>query len=261
MLLFGGFAVTGAALALHDHTAIPIEAEPIAARNSFRLKDRVYADKATGIEFKVSRHFPEGSKEDEQVLLGTGTRYKWGIAKVYSVGLYVGGLAAAKASAFSSFRGRNAANLAADKTFFTALADNANKVPQAVVLKMYRTVDEKTMVDAVSNAVGPRLAKSELVENGGAKELEAFRALCLKASTTEGSVLVFFRRTPSGWRSGGAKEELVVLSQAAGSGEKEIGTIRSPALCRALWEVYLDESAVVPDAKISWAAGFATTFR
>jgi len=93
-------------------------------------------ESATGIEF-------EGAI-DEAELCGVGCRYKFGIVKVYAVGLY---------SAVPT----PLPDTSSDVEVCRAVLDST--LPKAVVLKMARGLDSKSLVGALEDAFKPRLSK------------------------------------------------------------------------------------------------------
>ena len=176
-----------------------------------------------------------------QTLTGTGIRTRTMLAvKVYAFGLYVD--APAAATALTSWAGRPARDLERDPSFYGELTkDNFAKTLRLV---MTRNVDGTTMAEAFDNAVGPRVrrAAQELGMPGGEPALATFRGFFSTSKLTVGSELIF------SWLPGG---KLVTTIQGKTEGE-----IASPALCWALFDVYLGADPISPGGKRTVIARF-----
>jgi len=101
---------------------------------------------ATGIEFSGS--------VDGLPLLGTGCRYKYGLVKVYAVGVY-----AEAPESCSSGGGGGEGGGGEGGGPWAELVDSSGESSggRAVVIKMARDVEAKTLIDALGEAFKPRL--------------------------------------------------------------------------------------------------------
>eukprot|EP00613_Pedinella_sp_CCMP2098_P036940 CAMPEP_0171811110 /NCGR_PEP_ID=MMETSP0991-20121206/77926_1 /TAXON_ID=483369 /ORGANISM="non described non described, Strain CCMP2098" /LENGTH=139 /DNA_ID=CAMNT_0012424441 /DNA_START=235 /DNA_END=649 /DNA_ORIENTATION=- len=88
---------------------------------------------ATKIKFSTSI-------DGELSLIGTGCRYKWGMVKVYAVGIYIQGEVGSLGGA----------------GLRKGLVESTAK--KSVVMKMARGIDSQKLVDALDEAFKPRLA-------------------------------------------------------------------------------------------------------
>ena len=117
-----------------------------------------YKEPATGITFasELKGGLP---------FLGAGVRYKWGLVKVYAVGLYAAGAGACGSG----------------DALWQGLVDSKER--KAVVIKMARTIDAQKLVDALEEAFKPRLA----LPGRSDKNMAAFRQVPTKgAGSTRG---------------------------------------------------------------------------
>jgi len=122
---------TGAAAATAAAAAVAAAAAAAALCDAPGIKEP-----ATGMEF-------DGSIEGAE-LRGLGCRYKFGLVKIYAVGIY--------SSVPSPFT-----NAGSDEAVCRAVLDSTQ--PKAVVLKMARGLDSKSLVGALEDAFKPRLSK------------------------------------------------------------------------------------------------------
>lgn len=196
-------------------------------------------DPETGVVFPVRLQVPGG--DAMHTLVGTGVRTKTFLrVKVYAFGLYVD--APAAQSALAAWAGRSAADLERDASFYgELLKDNFAKTLRLV---MTRNVDGATMAEAFENALGPRVRRAgqEMGMPGGEEALATFRGYFSLSKLTKGSELVF------SWVPGG---KLVTTIQGKTEGE-----IASPALCWALFDVYLGADPISPGGKKTVIARF-----
>jgi len=178
-------------------------------------------DKSTGIAFKES--------VNGLPCLGAGVRAK-GPIKVYSVAVYAP--KGAVKSKLAKLKGKDVGSLKASKLLEEAVVDGAQS--KAIVIKLARTVGSEFFTSALSKSVGPRMGGKD------ADKLQAWKNLFLGMSS---------KFTP--------KDELKYLinggSITSFVNSKNIGSIRSPALCKAFLSCYADANSVSPAAKDSFA--------
>lgn len=178
---------------------------------------------ASGVQFPLEMP----GEESTLSLAGSAIRVKKVVfvnVQVYAVGLYVNApkLAAAIGKTID----------AADAGLYKKLLAGDSVIPMAIRLTMVRTVGGDTMSGALKEAVEPRM-KAVAASSGADVEgpLKAFTALFDMPNLETGTTLVFQ------WKAGGRL--------AAEIGGKHKGEVAAPALCEALFSVFLDESAVV----------------
>ena len=217
------FVLTLTALAY----ALPLAAQTVTEPNS-------------GVAFPVKLTAPSG---DEHALTGTGIRTKTFLkVKVYAFGLYVDGAGAA--AALASFAGKDAKTLEKDKTFYQALLQM--QFPMTLRLVMTRDVGGDDMAEAFDGALRPRVIQAAAEKNmpGGEEALETFRGFFSVGEMTKDSELLF-TCTPDGTLSSSVKG----TPNAA---------LASPALCWALFDVYLGDKPISGDGKKGVVASFPT---
>ena len=174
--------------------------------------------------------------DGDLVLLGGGTRYKYGVVKVYAVGVYLEDAGATLAA----FAGKSAKELTTQlaSDFYAAVlgTDGGPNVAKSLVLKFHRSVG----ADAVAGALNDAL-------KGKVKEVAAFKEALLKLLGSS---------VPSGGT--------VTLGCAGGAltmgFDGKTSTLKDPELCPALLDVYLGASPISGAAKDGVATGFAATF-
>lgn len=188
---------------------------------------------ATGVEFPLVQKFWIG---EETRAMGAGVRSKkiaFLNVKVYAVALYV---EAAKAAHELGVRDRGG-YFENDDDFTSALVDGA--FIKALQIEMVRDVDGATFVEALEEALRPRMSLA-----GDLSSLEKLRDYFMNAKKlTKGTNIVLLYRTDA------------TLDVLVKIGEEQPVSIASPTLCRALFEVYLGEASVVPEARKEWAKG------
>ena len=175
----------------------------------------------SGTPFPTSLMPP--AAEAAQQLAGTGLRARAVLfisVHVYAFGLYAD--AEAARTTLSEFSGRSAAQLAGDQRFYRRLLDL--EFAMTLRLGMVRTVAGTDVANAFDEALRPRLAAAGAsADDEGA--LRRFRAYFDAPEIKTGTEIVF-ACSPAGR-----------LSTAIGGAERS--PIDSPALCRALFDVYL----------------------
>lgn len=176
--------------------------------------------------------------------LGAGVRAKkfaFVPVKVYAVTLYV---EADKASRELGIRSRGG--------FFSessvddyAIALNDGAFAKVLQIQLVRKVDGSQFYQALDEALAPRMRIT-----GDTTTLARFGEFFQSKQLDKGTTLVML------WRTEGSLE-LYVAQPGIHSFAKVSPELRidSSNLCRALFEVYLGENSIVPDAKAAWAQG------
>jgi len=168
------------------------------------------------------------------VLAGTGIRTKTFLqVKVYAFGLYVD--EAPARSALGSFANQSARDLERNQDFYDRILDRDFGLTLRMV--MTRDVGGEDMADAFDGALRPRVqrAATELSMPGGEAALDIFRGYFSVDEMTKESELVF-TCTPEGTLSSRVKGE-------------SADDIESPALCWALFDVFLGEDPISDGGK------------
>jgi len=193
---------------------------------------------SSGVPFPLKLTTPAGG---EAVLMGTGIRTKTFLkVKVYAFGLYVD--SAAARSALASFAGKDAKALEKDQAFYQALLEM--QFPMTLRLVMTRDVGGDDMAEAFDGALRPRVIQAAEEKNmpGGEAALETFRGFFDVGEMTKDSELLF-TCTPDGTLSSSVK----------GNANPPVS---SPALCWALFDVYLGPKPISGDGKKKVIANF-----
>jgi hypothetical protein len=192
----------------------------------------------SGVTFPVKLVAPSGL---EHALTGTGIRTKTFLkVKVYAFGLYVD--PAGATTALAGFAGKDATALEKDETFYETLL--RMQFPMTLRLVMTRDVGGEDMAEAFDGALRPRVIRAAAEKNmpGGEAALETFRGFFSVGEMTKDSELLF-TCTPDGTLSSSVK-----------------GTpnppLASPALCWALFDVYLGDKPISGDGKKGVVANF-----
>lgn len=183
-------------------------------------------ESATGITF--------ADKRAGLALVGTGVRTK-GPIKVYAAGLY----AAPMGCKMSMRKYKDTSPSNAGAPFYNDLV-NAG-FAKAIVLKMAMGISKEKLVGALSDSVRPRM-------KGGKDALPQFADLILSGC----------ERHAAGGKASKGTELAFGLQGSAMSvsvNGKACGSVKSPALCKALLSCYLDEKAVSPSLKRKCAEG------
>jgi hypothetical protein len=206
------------------------------------LAAQSYTDPSTGVAFPTSLTPPRGA--GAQALTGTGVRTRTMLkVKVYAFGLYVD--AAGAKAALAAWAGKSAEQLQADDAFYAKILERPFATTMRLV--MTRNVDGATMAEAFNEALGPRVqAAAGRGMTGGEAALQQFRGF-FGDRVANGTELVF-ACTPDGGFS----------TTIGGTAKPDI---QSPALCWALFDVYLGADPISPDGKKSVIASFPAILR
>ncbi|KAL6782242.1 hypothetical protein ACKKBG_A06070 [Auxenochlorella protothecoides x Auxenochlorella symbiontica] len=195
---------------------------------------------STGVEFPLVQKFWLG---EEMRCIGAGVRTKkvafLGI-KVYAVAVYA---EAEKAARELGIRARGGF-FESDDDYCSALLDGG--FHKALQIHLVRNVEGTQFVEALAEALTPRMRLS-----GEMEKLETFSSFFQGQQLSKGSVITLLYRTDA------------TLDVALSSPERPADLaaaraslcIKSASLCRALFETFLGESSVVPEARAVWAAG------
>lgn len=192
------------------------------------LAAQTVTEPSSGVAFPVSLAADGG----QHVLSGVGLRTRTVLAvKVYAFGIYVD--AAGARTALSGFAGRDARALSRDAAFYDAMLQM--RFPMSLRLVMTRNVTGEQMADAFDGALRPRVvAAAGRNMPGGEAALDRFRGFFSVERLTEGTVLTFT------CNNGNLSTSIGTQAQPA---------INSPALCWALFDVYLGRNPISPSGK------------
>lgn len=159
--------------------------------------------------------------------------------KVYAVALYV---EAEKAAHEMGVRNRGGF-FENDGDFCSALVDGG--FIKSLQIELVRDVEGATFVEAFNEALRPRMSLT-----GELSTLESFKTFFEDKKLTKGTNIVLMYRTD-------ATLDVAVRAQRPADWTNMVAdlSIASPSLCRALFEVFLGENSVVPDARKEWANG------
>jgi hypothetical protein len=174
-------------------------------------------------------------------LTGTGIRTKTFLkVKVYAFGLYVDP-AGARAS-LAAFTGKTAKDLEKDDAFYGRILDQ--DFAMTLRLVMTRDVGGEDMAEAFDGALRPRVQKAAAEMNmpGGEGALDTFRGYFSVDEMTRESEIVF-SCAPDG----------TLRTSVKGNVQANIS---SPALCWALFDVYLGDDPISKDGKKKMADRF-----
>jgi hypothetical protein len=186
---------------------------------------------SSGVPFPVRVASPAGA---EHLLMGTGIRTRTFLqVKVYAFGLYVD--SAGAASVLSDHAGKDLKTLQKDDVFYNDLL--AFQFPMTLRLVMTRNVGGEDMAEAFDGALRPRVQRAAAERNlpGGEEALTTFRGYFSVGEMTKESELLFACTTDG-----------TLYSRVKGEDKP---SIQSPALCWALFDVYLGEDPISGDGK------------
>jgi hypothetical protein len=209
---------------------LAVLAPPLHAQEA--AEDTVY-ERNSAVAFPV--HLTVPGHLEQHLLTGTGIRTKTFLkVKVYAFGLYVD--ADAARAALSGFAGRTSKELEKDQEFYGQLLEMG--FPMTLRLVMTRGVGGDDMADAFDGALRPRVqrAATEMNMPGGEDALGEFRAYFNVDELTKFSELVF------------TCADGTLMSSVRGEVKAEID---SPALCWALFDVYIGRKPISGGAKKS----------
>jgi hypothetical protein len=168
----------------------------------------------------------------EQNLIGGGMRMKWGV-KVYVVGIY------SDLKVMSSLKKKYSGFQAKDSNLSDLATDFAtSKAARTVLLRFQRGVAASDISDALGEALKPKIGtktdefKQFILDMVGSERLEKGSDIYI---TCKGEKLT-----------------------ASLTGGKDSSSISIKGLCPAIFEVYLGDKPVSPQAKKGFAEGVAT---
>eukprot|EP01023_Acetabularia_acetabulum_P067578 TRINITY_DN9350_c1_g1_i1.p2 TRINITY_DN9350_c1_g1~~TRINITY_DN9350_c1_g1_i1.p2 ORF type:complete len:282 (+),score=53.59 TRINITY_DN9350_c1_g1_i1:250-1095(+) len=207
----------------------------------------VVKEQGTGVEFPLVRQFWAG---DKCRCLGAAERIKQILilkAKVYAVSLYVESELAARELGVRSRGGYFDANQ--DQEYCDAILDGA--FVKCVILHMVRSVDGQAIFGALDEALRPRLQVTG--ELGKLQELQQiFEGSqfedgdeVLLMWLLDGTLNVHINKASS--KTNRHPDEFSKISPQH--------TIQPSGMTRALFEVYLGQNGVIPQARAAWAQG------
>ncbi|KAI8471992.1 MAG: chalcone isomerase [Monoraphidium minutum] len=201
-------------------------------------------DSKSNAEFPLAQKFWEG---EEMRCLGAGTRVKKILmvgVQVYSVAAYVEGERCAKEL---GIRGRGGF-FEGDGDYCAALLDGA--FGKALVFKLLRDITGQQFAEAINEALAPRAKIT-----GDTAPLQQFVSFFASKQLPKDTQVVFV------WPlKGGEAGELQAEILAPGDAKDLVTTapelrVPSPGLARALFELYLGDASITPEARPAWAAG------
>ena len=205
--------------------ALPLAAQEVAQE----VAQPIAIEPSSGVIFPMEVGVPGG--DARHYLAGMGIRTKTFLkVKVYAFGLYVDRDAAE--TALSEWKGKMWPDLQKDDTFYAMLL--AMEFPITLRLVMTRNVGGDDMAEAFDGALRPRVQAVAAEMPGGEAALDQFRTYFNVEEMTKESELVF--TCADGTLSSSVKGEVMA-------------DIESPALCWALFDVYLGEDPISKDGK------------
>lgn len=216
----------------------PLLAVALLGSAGVALGQGTIAEPSSGVPFPYHVSAPGGG---DHVLMGTGIRTKTFLkVKVYAFGLYVD--SAAAAAALAGYAGKDHRALQKDAEFYGELLEL--QFPMTLRLVMTRDVGGEDMADAFDGALRPRVQRAAADRNmpGGEDALATFRGYFSVEEMTKDSELLF-SCGPGGTLASRVKGE-------------DRPPIESPALCWALFDVYLGPKPISGDGKKSVIANF-----
>ncbi len=217
-------------------TALAALAQPSRAQEA--APEGTILEPSSKVPFPVQLNVP--GRSEQHTFTGAGVRTKTFLkVKVYAFGLYVD--AGGARAALGDFANLTARDLEENEEFFGRLLEMS--FPMTLRLGMTRDVGGEDMADAFEGALRPRVqrAAAELNMPGGEEALEQFRTYFNVEEMTKESELVFTC-------SGGT-----LMSSVRDEVKPELD---SPALCWALFDVYLGERRISGDGKKKVVRGF-----
>ncbi len=182
-----------------------------------------------------------GETDQIHALTGIGVRTRTMLnIKVYAVGLYIDAYAAREGMA--DWAGKEPKELEKDKEMFRRMLQM--DMGMTLRLVMTRDVGGDKMADAFEKSLAPRVEKAaaEMDMPGGTEALAKFRSYFGVDKVTDGSVLIF------------SCVDGILFSTIQGTVAE---AIESPALCWALFDVYIGEKPISSGAKKNFGKGMA----
>ena len=205
--------------------ALPLAAQEVAQE----VAQPIAIEPSSGVIFPMEVGVP--GQDVRHYLAGMGIRTKTFLkVKVYAFGLYVDRDAAE--TTLSEWKGKMWPDLQKDDTFYAMLL--AMEFPITLRLVMTRNVGGDDMAEAFDGALRPRVQAVAAEMPGGEAALDQFRTYFDVEEMTKESELIF--TCGGGTLSSSVKGEVMA-------------DIESPALCWALFDVYLGEDPISKDGK------------
>ena len=196
------------------------------------------ADVCSNTQAIDGQQFPDWIKSggSTRQLTGGGTRYKYGVAKVYALGLYID--EGTTTGALAKFAGKEGKQLAADQKFHDAVIQG--KFGKTMLLQFHRAVGGEKVAEALKDSLSDKL---------DAKTLEAFKDKLfgvISNGVNKGTKLYF---ECSGGDVGISVDSLKAQAKAPAT------------VCDALLKTYYGKAPVSAQAKEGMAHGFAALAR
>lgn len=214
--------VQGAAVKQKPGVLIPQGAEPL---------------DIDGRRFQAALHLPGASP---QLLVGGGSRYKYGFVKVYALGLYLPQQAILE-DPLQAFVGTTSADQLGDD-FFTAVTELPRKKPATLVLQFHRAVDVDSLATAIKEGLAPRLDEAVLD-----KFHDMLQSVLKSTGVPEGLELTF-ACNPKGIESFAASGD--------GANRTDLAELKEPAVCPALFDLYYGAEPISQSIKTGMAEGY-----
>lgn len=194
------------------------------------------ADTVADATFRIdSQDYPEWLQHNgkKQLLTGGGTRYKFGVIKVYALGLYLG--EDSISGHLAAWAGVSEKALAKDTSFAQALITGT--FDRTLALQFHRSVDGATLAGAMKDSLASRLDAAMLV---------SFHAALDKAlpNGAQAGTRLYFLCKSDGLHVAVATTEIVA-------------SVTEPSVCNALFDIFYGASPIAPAAKDGMLAGFA----
>ena len=192
------------------------------------------ADVCSNTQAIDGQQFPDWIKSggSTRQLTGGGTRYKYGVAKVYALGLYID--EGVTTGALSKYAGKDGKQLAADQKFHDAVI--TGKFGKTLLLQFHRAVGGEKVAEALKDSLSDKL---------DAKTLETFKDKLfgvIADGVNKGTKLYF---ECSGGDVGISVDALKAQAKAPAT------------VCDALLKTYYGKAPVSAQAKEGMAHGFA----
>lgn len=212
---------------------------PFASLSTSSSFGHAQSEPATGISYPpdfcvlTKKHCPQ--------LAGAGVRAKRILGlkniNVYTVGMYVDASGAKKA--LHKYKGSSVDGLMANQKAFDELVDNTHFEKSLRLVISFGSLKRAQFINALEERLKPALNKAK----EPASTMQAFEKLFDGVTFRKGTEVAFATHH---------KGQLV--TQIDG---KQVGTIQSPALVKALFDIYVGSDPVSSDAKRSIGKGLA----